>query len=288
MYQKEKPSHCVCLWSRLVAVDALVLLHPAPPLRLDVFGSQPAIPGQRGLSQAQRQQPAGRHTQLRHTHWHTKLASITGKKHAFKPEGCDQCYFQNMKRKYKVEVDYINLITTYLATTSILWRSSAVMLCGSSFLISTKSSSTDWGHKTKDNFFYTALFTLKMVSKCLTETQSLTPEQEKLPFLKKETLSRTWFIKYHTRIINKQPPHSPSSLHQRCCSPAAEPPSGRLWTCSAVMRTVGACGYCWGTPPGGSERPEAAGVSDSQTVERQSGSEILTQSTTSVVLHFNL
>merc|ERR1712002_1311926 len=31
-----------------------------------------------------------------------------------------------------------------LATTSILWRSSADMLWGSSFLISTKSSSTDF------------------------------------------------------------------------------------------------------------------------------------------------
>lgn len=53
-YQKEKQSR-VRLW--LVAIDTLVLLHPAAPQRLDVFGSQPAVSGQSGLSQAQRQQP---------------------------------------------------------------------------------------------------------------------------------------------------------------------------------------------------------------------------------------
>lgn len=44
---------------------------------------------------------------------------------------------------------YINLIATHLATTSSLWRSSADTLSGSSFLISTKSSSTAWGHQKK-------------------------------------------------------------------------------------------------------------------------------------------
>lgn len=44
---------------------------------------------------------------------------------------------------------YINLITTHLATTSSLWRSSADTLSGSSFLISTKSSSTAWGRQKK-------------------------------------------------------------------------------------------------------------------------------------------
>lgn len=46
--------------SRLIAVDTLVLLHPAPPQHLNVFGSQPAVSGQSGLSEAQRQQPADR------------------------------------------------------------------------------------------------------------------------------------------------------------------------------------------------------------------------------------
>lgn len=37
-----------------------MLLHPAPPQRLDVFGSEPAVSGQRGLTLAQRQQPTDR------------------------------------------------------------------------------------------------------------------------------------------------------------------------------------------------------------------------------------
>lgn len=57
-YQKEKQSHVISLSLWLVAVDTLVLLHAAPPQHLNVFGSQPAVSGQRGLSQAQRQQPA--------------------------------------------------------------------------------------------------------------------------------------------------------------------------------------------------------------------------------------
>lgn len=57
---KKQTSHVICLWSRLVAVDTLVLLHPAPPQRLDVFGSEPAVSGQRGLTLAQRQQPTDR------------------------------------------------------------------------------------------------------------------------------------------------------------------------------------------------------------------------------------
>lgn len=60
-YQKEKqkPS-LLSLRSWLVAVDTLVLLHPAPSHHLDVFGSLPAVSAQGGLSQAQRQQPADR------------------------------------------------------------------------------------------------------------------------------------------------------------------------------------------------------------------------------------
>lgn len=60
--KKKNESRLICLWSRLVAVDALVLLHPAPPQLLNVFGSEPAISRQGGLSQAQRQQPADRAT----------------------------------------------------------------------------------------------------------------------------------------------------------------------------------------------------------------------------------
>lgn len=48
--------------SRLVAVDTLLLLHPAPPQHVDVFGSLPAVSGQRRLSQAQREQPEDRVT----------------------------------------------------------------------------------------------------------------------------------------------------------------------------------------------------------------------------------
>lgn len=70
-YQKEKQKPTrLSEWSRLVAVDTLVLLHPAPPQRVHVFGSQPAVSGQRGLSQAQALQPADRvavsHVPLRH------------------------------------------------------------------------------------------------------------------------------------------------------------------------------------------------------------------------------
>lgn len=43
-----------------------------------------------------------------------------------------------------------NRITTHLATTSILCRSSADILWGSSFLMSTKSSSTDWVQEEKE------------------------------------------------------------------------------------------------------------------------------------------
>lgn len=46
--------------SRFIAIDMLVLLHPAPPQNVDVFGSQPAISGQRGMTLAQTQQPADR------------------------------------------------------------------------------------------------------------------------------------------------------------------------------------------------------------------------------------
>lgn len=56
--RKDKSHLVLSARSWLVAVDALVLLHPTPPQRLDVFGSQPAVSGQGGLSQAQRQQPA--------------------------------------------------------------------------------------------------------------------------------------------------------------------------------------------------------------------------------------
>lgn len=60
-YQKERG---FILWSRLVAVDVPMLLHPAPPLHVDVFGSQPGVSAQRRLSQAQRQQPVQqRHSQ---------------------------------------------------------------------------------------------------------------------------------------------------------------------------------------------------------------------------------
>lgn len=57
--RKKNPTHSA-VWSRLVAVDALVLLHPTPPQRVHVFGPQPGVSAQRGLSQAQRQQPASR------------------------------------------------------------------------------------------------------------------------------------------------------------------------------------------------------------------------------------
>lgn len=48
---------------RLVAVEAPVLLQPTPAQRLHVFGSSPDVPGQRRLSQAQRQQPADKLSQ---------------------------------------------------------------------------------------------------------------------------------------------------------------------------------------------------------------------------------
>lgn len=37
--KKKKAIVCSAVWSRLIAVDTLVLLHPAPPQHLDVFGS---------------------------------------------------------------------------------------------------------------------------------------------------------------------------------------------------------------------------------------------------------
>lgn len=44
-----------CSW--LVAIDVLVLLDAAPPLHVDVFGSEPGVSAQGALSQTQRQQP---------------------------------------------------------------------------------------------------------------------------------------------------------------------------------------------------------------------------------------
>lgn len=63
LYQKENPkSFRSSPWSRLVAVDTLVLRCPTPPQHVDVFGSQPRVSAQRGLSQTPRQQPANSHT----------------------------------------------------------------------------------------------------------------------------------------------------------------------------------------------------------------------------------
>lgn len=160
--KKQNPSH-LRLLSRLVAIDTLVLLHPAPPQHVDVFGPQPAVSGQRGLSQAQRQQPADRVSQPHPTQTHLSLntlntgitfllLSISG---IFTVGHNDLllCLFNTSpfkrvdKSKYMPSNGaYVNLITAHLATTSSLWRSSADTLWGSSFLISTKSSSTDWGH----------------------------------------------------------------------------------------------------------------------------------------------
>lgn len=70
-YNISKRKVCVCgevkgQRSRLVAVDALVLLHPAPSQHLQVFGPQPAVSGQGRLPQAQREQPAERRSRIQH------------------------------------------------------------------------------------------------------------------------------------------------------------------------------------------------------------------------------
>lgn len=55
--------------SRFVPVDAFVLLRPAPSERVEVFGSQPRVSAQRGVSQAQRQQPTDTDTHTDTLHW---------------------------------------------------------------------------------------------------------------------------------------------------------------------------------------------------------------------------
>lgn len=109
LYQKER-GVVLRPWSRFVPVNALVLLRPAPPQRVHVFGSQPRVPAQRRLSQAERQQPVS------HTH--------------------------RLQTTPSSSVGYSET-EAHLATTSSRWRSSADTLSGSSFLMSTKSSSID-------------------------------------------------------------------------------------------------------------------------------------------------